>query len=287
MVLSAKRRYNGKVKKIHIFGGIAMSAIDKSENVKAQYSDDKNLSIRIRLHSKHSANKQGFIPWLFENYELSKSRRILELGCGNGSQWEGRIGHLPSDCLLILSDLSEGMVEEVWRKYRLQKNVLVQQIDIQSIPFPNESFDIVIANHMLYHVPDLCKALLEVNRILKQGGKFYAATNGSGGMRLYLHDALKRFNPNINAFNEDFSFNLQNGHGILSGYFGNVRRIDYEDSLSITETRDLIEWIESTISIAGFSENSLAGLYDYFEGIRKKEGAINIPKETGLFVSVK
>jgi len=61
-----------------------MSTMDKIENVKQQYSNDKNLSVRTKLHLKHSTNKQGFVPWLFDKYEFSENCRILELGCGNG-----------------------------------------------------------------------------------------------------------------------------------------------------------------------------------------------------------
>lgn len=264
-----------------------MSVMDNIENVKEQYKDGNNLSVRSELHAKHSTNKQGFFPWLFEKYKFSEGYRILELGCGNGLQWHNRIQELPDDCVLVLSDFSEGMVKVVWEKYSNHKNVLAQKIDIQSIPFPENSFDVVIANHMLYHVPDLTKALSEVKGILKSGGTFYSATNGNGGMRPFLHNAFKKVNPKINAFEKNFSFNLQNGKEMLGQYFDNVQRCDYEDSLSITETQDLMDWLKSTITIASYSENDLNGLYDYFEGIRRKEGAINIPKETGLFISTK
>jgi ubiquinone/menaquinone biosynthesis C-methylase UbiE len=267
--------------------GMVMSIIDNIENVKEQYKDDSNLSVRIKLHAKHSTNKQGFIPWLFEKYMFSNGHRILELGCGNGEQWQNRIQQLPADCILVLSDFSEGMVNNVWEKYSNHSNFLAQSIDIQKIPFPDNSFDVVIANHMLYHIPNLPKALSEVRRVLKNGGKFYAATNGNGGMRPFLRDAFKQVNPNLNTFAQNFSFNLENGTEILSEYFDHIQRCDYEDSLSITDTQDLIDWLKSTISIASYSENDLDGLYEYFEAIRQKDGAINIPKEAGLFISTK
>lgn len=264
-----------------------MSTMDKIENVKEQYKDDKNLSKRSNLHAKHSTNKQGLFPWLFEKYKFSKGCRILELGCGNGLQWENRIEQLPDDCILVLSDFSDGMVKVVWDKYSNHKNFLAQKIDIQSIPFPDNCLDVIIANHMLYHIPDLSRALSEVKRVLRSGGIFYSATNGNGGMRTYLHDAFKQVNPKISAFTQSFSFNLQNGKEILSEYFTDVQRVDYEDSLSVTNTQDLIDWIKSTITISSYSENDLNGFYEYFENIRQTEGAINIPKEAGLFISTK
>ena len=60
----------------------------------------------------------------------------------------------------------------VWEKYSCHKNMLSQKIDIQDIPFPDHCFDVVIANHMLYHVPDLTKAISEVHRVLRTDGKF-------------------------------------------------------------------------------------------------------------------
>ena len=264
-----------------------MSVMNKAENVKEQYSDDKNLSIRIKLHAKYSTNKLGMTSWLFEKYKFCEGFRILELGCGNANQWDGNIDKLPPNCTVVLTDFSTGMVDTVRRKLSNYSNVFTQQVDIQNIPFPNESFDVVIANHMLYHIPDLNKALSEVNRVLKTNGSFYATTNGTGGMRPYLHNALKSINPKLNTFNNDYSFNLQNGEEILHRYFKQVKRYDYKDSLAITETQDLIDWIKSTITISNYAESDLNGLFEYFETIRKKDGAIKIPKESGLFISRK
>jgi ubiquinone/menaquinone biosynthesis C-methylase UbiE len=258
------------------------------QNDDVRHANDKNLSARIKLHEKHSTTAVDVNDWYFEQYRFTAPYRILELGCGNGRQWEGRIEGLPAGSLLVLSDLSDGMMNTAWRKYSQYSNVLVQKIDIQEIPFPDGSFDRIIANHMLYHVPELSKALAEVKRVLRPDGIFYSSANGSGGMRTYLHDALKRFNPKLDAFKTELSFTLQNGKKLLGEYFNNVRLVEFEDSLKITDTQDLVDWIKSTVTITtSYSEKDLDGLYDFFEAIRVKEGAINIPKEIGMFISSK
>jgi len=264
-----------------------LNSTNTTENVKQQYSDDKNLSVRMKLHSKHSTNKQGFVAWLWEQYKFFENCRILELGCGNGVQWENRIDSLPNNCSLTLSDFSEGMVNITEEKYKKHKNVVFQQIDIQDVPFSDEMFDIVIANNMLYHVPDLTKALSEVKRVLKPNGKFYSSTFGEKGLLSFLHEAFKHFNLDTKAYTQQWSFTLQNGAAILSEHFSDVKRLDYEDALAVTETQDLIDYIKSTISIENCSEEEVDSLFDYFEDIRKKDGAINIPKETGIFISTK
>jgi ubiquinone/menaquinone biosynthesis C-methylase UbiE len=201
---------------------IMISNVNKTEKVKQQYADDKNLSARMNLHSKHSTNKQGFYAWLWEQYDFPANSKILELGCGNGGQWENNTGNLPDGCSVILSDFSEGMVNAVKQKYAKYELLSFQQIDIQDIPFQNDTFDVIIANHMLYHVPDLSKALSEVKRVLKIGGLFYSSTISNGGMQPFLHESFKLFNPDTKAFTQQFSFNLQNGHALLSEYFHEV-----------------------------------------------------------------
>jgi len=258
--------------------------MNKTENVAGQYADDKNLSRRINLHAKHSTNKQGLTPWLFEQYDFREGDRILEFGCGNAAQWEGRIEPLPTDATLVLTDFSAGMVDTVWKKHSRHGNVFALTADIQNPPFPDISFDVVIANYMLYHVPDLDKAFASVARVLKPGGRFYAATNGNGGIHAYIHNALKHFDPATNAFAENFSFSLQNGKAMLEKYFGGMKRIDYEDSLRVTDTEDLVGYIMSSISISAMSDVSERELFDYFERIRLRDGAICIPKETGVFI---
>lgn len=264
-----------------------MSIMNVTENVKNQFSNDKNLAMRINFYKKYTTNKYQFSDWLFDKYTFKENMKILELGCGNGIHWKGKMETLPANCSLVLSDFSDGMLNLVKEKFNTKKNILIKKIDIQEIPYENNTFDVVIANHMLFHVPDLNKALLEVKRVLKNNGVFYSATDGNGGMRPFLHNAIVKFEPASTAFTEQLSFNLQNGNEILSKYFKKVQRFDYENVLAITNTQDLIDWLKSTKSISGYSDESLYNLYNYLDEIRIKNGAINIPRETGVFISIK
>ncbi|SCZ11123.1 class I SAM-dependent methyltransferase [Alkaliphilus peptidifermentans] len=265
-----------------------MSKVDNAQTVEQQYSDDKNLSIRISLHNKYSTNKYGYSNWIFDFYQFFNGCKILELGCGNGIVWEKRINRLPVGTNLVLSDFSIGMVELVKEKFKGNSNVSTEIIDIQEIGYSDNTFDIVIANSMLYHVPNLPKAVSEVYRVLKPNGKFYASTTGVNGMTKYLHEKLKEFNPEIDAFGDDsFSFTLQNGNDILSSKFNNINVYEYKDSLEITETVDLISWILSTNSMSEIDKSKIVGLDTFFGRCKDKNGIIKIPKQAGMFVAVK
>jgi ubiquinone/menaquinone biosynthesis C-methylase UbiE len=267
--------------------GETMSNINNVSVISQQYKDDKNLSIRIALHQKYSTNKYGYTNWIFDLFKIYDGCNVLELGCGNGIMWSNRIQSLPVGSKLILSDISNGMIEIVREKFKDYPNVSTEIIDIQDIMYPDNSFDIIIANSMLYHVPNLQKAISEVYRVLKPGGKFYATTTGVNGMTKYLYERFKEFNPNINAFSKPFPFNLQNGKDILSRNFANIEIYEYEDSLEITETSDLIDWILSSTLTSRIDQNELIGLDVFFEKCKDTKGIIKIPKQAGMFVSIK
>ena len=160
--------------------------LNDSAAVRKQYSTAGNLSTRISIHSKYSTNKQGFGNWIVSHYDLRPGMSVLELGCGTGEMWLGKEELIRKCGKFVLSDFSEGMLEKARETLRGAEGIEYRVIDIQDIPFPEGSFDAVIANMMLYHVPDLYRGLKEVRRVLKKGGAFYCATYGENGIMEYL-----------------------------------------------------------------------------------------------------
>lgn len=251
--------------------------------VKEQYADSENLDIRIAIHQKYSINKQGFGNWIFQQYEFFDGCKILELGCGNGSMWRENIKLLPKNCRLILSDFSEKMLATTRENVPVESGIGFEIIDIQNIPFEDNSFDIVIANMMLYHVPDLSKALGEVRRVLKDGGKFYCATYGESGVIEYLE---KLFADIVGEEKRDKIFTLQNGGEILSKYFSCVERRNYEDGLEVTDVNDLADYIYSVGNMSKLGNLPRELIIERLTATTKN-GIIRIPKEYGMFISNK
>src|SRR5262249_46128982 len=162
-------------------------------------------------------------------------------------------------------------------------------IDVQSIPREDASFDVVTANHMLYHVPDLKKALAEMRRILKSGGKLYTATNGKNHLR-ELYDLQYEFDPTLNyweGFSAAKSFELDNALPLLADYFPTVSVRRYEDELDVTEAEPLLAYMLSGPAKAVIVGEKRAALRDFLQQRLDSSGAIHITKDSGLLISTR
>lgn len=258
-----------------------MSNINDISIVKQQYANANNLNTRISIHDKYSTNKMGFGNWIVSNYRIDKGMKVLELGCGTGDMWKNKDGLINLCSQIILSDFSEGMVSTAKNNIGDFDNVEYKVIDIQEIPYEDETFDVVIANMMLYHVPDINKGLEQVRRVLKKGGVFYCATYGEHGIIEYLSKILSVYGveDNINK-----NFTLQNGYEILNKTFSSVEKLEYVDSLAVTNIDDMVEYIYSLSNMTSLNSVPKQVIRDILMN-NATNGILNVPKEYGMFIS--
>jgi len=153
----------------------------------------------------------------------------------------------------------------------------------QNIPFEDHSFDIVIANMMLYHVPNILLGLKEVKRVMKDKATFYCATYGNHGIIEYLSLLLSECGI-VDDINKNFT--LQNGKSILENVFGNVTKKEYEDSLAVTDIDDMVEYIYSLTNMTSLSQVPKEQVKSILLK-NTKDGILNVPKEYGMFICQK
>ena len=255
------------------------------ENVIAEhYKNSSQLDIRISLHDNYSTNPKGWFPWLYDMISPKPSECILELGCGNGQLWK----QLSHPCqTLCLSDISEGMLEDAKENLKhLPVPISYQRFNCETIPFSNQTFHKVIANHVLFYVKSISNVLSEVTRVLQPNGSFYCSTYGSSHMK-EVTNLVKEFNPKIvlSDVNLYDVFGLHNGEEILKQYFSHVEKILYHDTLVINHPTPLFDYI---LSCHGNQRELLANDYSSFKKFLekkiKKDGSITITKEAGIFI---
>jgi ubiquinone/menaquinone biosynthesis C-methylase UbiE/DNA-binding transcriptional MerR regulator len=256
-----------------------------------QYKDASALRARINLHDKFSTNKQGWHSWIFEQLRIPPNAAILELGCGDGSLWSRNMNLIPKDSEIILTDFSEGMLEDARKNLNMSlKKFIFKSVDASNIPFDDNKFDIVIANHMLYHVHDVSQVLHEINRVLKPCGTLYTSTIGKNNL-IEMAILSKEFDDEINLFTDDFSgrFGMENGNALLKNYFSNIVLKNYEDSMVVTEAKPLLDYILSIPLKTNelLSETKIKKFEKFIQQKILKTGGIHITKEAGLFISKK
>jgi len=178
---------------------------DRGYLLSDQYKNASNLDARIQLHRRFSTNPYGLMLWLFEHLQLGAGAHILDLGCGPGSLWDDNRARIPPGWEITLSDFSAGMIHQARDKLRQRFAYAVG--DAQAIPFKGETFDAVIANFMLYHVPDRPRAFAEIHRVLKPGGRLFAATNGQDHMR-ELREMIAAVDPEAEMAGSAYSSRL-------------------------------------------------------------------------------
>ncbi len=248
---------------------------------RAQYATPDRLSTRISIHDKYSVNRQGFSNWIAEHYSFAPGASVLELGCGTGAFWTGRDSLIRSCRRLILSDFSEGMLDAARKTLAGRPEIAFERIDIRRIPYPDRSFDAVIANMMLYHVPDIPGALREVRRVLREGGTFCCATYGEHGIMEYL---CGLFPEEGAADSGNHAFTLQNGVDLLRAFFSDVRREDYPDALAVTDPEDMADYIASLAGLTALRSLPRERIVSVLRA-HMKDGVLTVPKEYGLFLA--
>ncbi len=252
-------------------------------DIAAQYQNADNLNIRIAIHSRYSVNTGSFFDWVAAHYAFAPGDRVLELGCGTAELWKTNLHLLEPGVHLTLTDLSSGMVATAKGNLPPRPDIAYGIADIQNIPYPDESFDAVIANMMLYHVPDLHRGLSEVYRVLKPGGRFYCATNGENGVHSFTTELMGELGIENHIIR---SFTLQNGAASLARHFSSVTRHDRQDGLKITKLSDYADYVYSFRALTQVAEIPRQQLMAVIEK-RAEDGVLYIPKETGIFVCQK
>lgn len=258
--------------------------------LKEQYSNSKNFMARVELSKRFKTNPYSWLLWIFDQIRFPPNARLLEIGCGNGLLWKANSNRIPEDAHIILSDFSQGMLSDA-------RNVLgnnadrfeYQVLDAQEIPYPDDSLDIVIANLMLYHIPDRKKAISEISRVLKSDGALYATTFGLDNMK-ELSELIFAYDDKIYYSLEPIAraFGLENGEKQLSESFDQVQMIEYSDGLEVTEAGPLVDYIlffgKVNEAIKGKKRKDFE---NFIADIIERDGMIKITKDNGIFIASK
>lgn len=267
-----------------------------------QYATAGNLNARIALHTRFSTNPADWQRFLFDHQlalvehlpalptPARNPVRVLEVGCGPATLWVQNLDRVPAAWQVTLTDLSPGMVAQAaaalaGAPQSGAAQFRFEEADASALPFADGAFDLVLANHMLYHVPHVPATLAELRRVLAAGGRLLAATNGEGHMAQQWQLVADFAGVESNTWHTVLTraFSLQNGAALLRAHFAHVERHDYPDALVVTEVQPLVDYVAS-MDLVPSAE--LPAFADFVATRMHAAGrAIRIEKETGLFIA--
>jgi ubiquinone/menaquinone biosynthesis C-methylase UbiE len=211
-----------------------MSDLNNPDLVAREYADEGRLAARRRAW-REFAEGPNSDEWTFEAIAERHPRTALEVGCGWGELAERVAGETGAEVAAF--DLSERMA-----RLARERGVRVTVADAQALPFRDRAFDLAWANAVLYHVPDLDRALAEAARVIEDGGAFVATTFDAG--RFPELFALVGLEP------QEIPFRSDNGEAILRRHFADVETRAGTHALVFPNAGEVRSYLASTITMA-------------------------------------
>jgi SAM-dependent methyltransferase len=162
-----------------------------------------------------------------------RPRRVLDVGCG-----DGRLASLYGAAEVICVDSSEAAVAAA-----RARGLDARLADAEQLPFADESFDVVTASHMLYHVPDQDRALAEFVRVLRPAGRFAGIYN--------TREHLRELWRVVGAEWAHDRFDAEDGLVVLERHFARVERRIRGGSVLWVERADLQRYLDAYVEMLG------------------------------------
>lgn len=214
--------------------------LDDPTVVEAEYQSEARL-VRRRLDYWASFEGENPEDVVVQTAREVKPRRVLEVGCGTGVFAVRLATDLQAD--IVALDSSPRLVE-----LTRARGIDAREGDVQRLPFDDHEFDCVVANWVLYHVPDLDRGLREIARVLRPDGRLVATTNSQG----HLREVWELVGREVAAL----SFDAENGATRLQQFFATVSRRDTRAKVTFPSAEALRGYVDAFVS---FSGESLSG----------------------------
>jgi SAM-dependent methyltransferase len=199
------------------------------EYVRRQYEDESGLRARKAVYGRVGGVDARDVS--FEAVREAQPGRVLEVGCGEGEFSERLAGELGVE--IVALDQSSRMVE-----LARARGVDARVGDVQELPFEDGSFDVAVAAWMLYHVPQLDRALAELARVLVPDGRLVAVTNREN----HLEEMFRL----VGVERWELPFGAENGAELLAPFFGRVDLRDAEGTVTFEDAEPIRSYMRSS-----------------------------------------
>lgn len=203
--------------------------------VRREYATEAGLAARRAAYT--NADGPDAPGMVFDAVAGVSPKRVLEVGCGMG-QLAQRM-HEQLDAKVTAIDQSERMVE-----LTRERGVDARVADVQALPFTDSNFDVVVAAWMLYHVPDVERALDEIVRVLTPRGRVVAATNH--------RDHLKELRALVGVTRTGLeAFDAHDARRLLATRFSHVEERDAARTVTFADRDAVVAYVQPSLGLFG------------------------------------
>lgn len=220
--------------------------IESEKILRQKFIDASHLNAEIKLSDAIESDKNWY-KWVFERLDFKEGDHVLELGCGEGALWYKNEQRLAQPLNVVLTEVTDDLLRNA-KENLLQKfpHFKFEVARLEQLDFPDETFDVVIANHVLFFLKDAHVVLAEINRLLKRGGRFYCSTIDKDHMK-ELEALIKGYHQHIKLGKSEQlqNFGYEKAKALLENQFMKVKSYHYGAELVVHHAEELLDYLYS------------------------------------------
>jgi SAM-dependent methyltransferase len=217
-----------------------------------QYKTDANLAARQSIYA-YQQPRVDLAARVVDLAGPASSDTIADIGCGNG-MYLAELARRGLPCRVLGVDLSVGMLTAARQRLATvvgPARVALAGGDATALPLRDGAADLVLAAHMLYHVPEPAGALRELRRVTRPGGRVVIVLNGASHLR-QLRTAIAAVVPGGGAVAGGGGaaarierVTLDDGESLARSFFGQVARHDFRAELRVPGPGPIADYVRS------------------------------------------
>jgi 2-polyprenyl-3-methyl-5-hydroxy-6-metoxy-1,4-benzoquinol methylase len=265
-----------------------------ARSLTAQYATTDQFLTRVETHRLYSEADGTFVEWVLDVLDAAPGDVVLDAGCGPGV-YHSELAE--RGVRVVGVDVFDGMVREARERASHDgRGVGLAQASVEALPFGAGTFDHVMCNHMLYHVPDQAAVLLEIRRVVWPGGRVVLSTNAADNMDVL--DALHRracadlgLAPLVET--EPLRFTFEPGSvELVRSVFPEADVRMREDALVFPDADSVLRFYASFLVEQveeprpdDYAERLLGRMRELVGAEIEREGRLRVPKRAGCYVA--